>query len=171
MRRGRVLSRQPCLLLLPCSGGGLTAGCALVAASESSATRLWTVEPEGFDDTARSLALGRRVVNTSETGSICDALLISPPGGITFGFNRKAVAGGMAVTNHEVQRAVAFAFHALKLVIEPGGAVGLAAILAGKIDCRDKTVATVFTGANVDPVLFQRLVSNFDRDVDFPAEP
>ncbi|MBI3452054.1 MAG: threonine/serine dehydratase [Rhodospirillales bacterium] len=141
-------------LLVPCSGGGLTAGCAIVMDGMSPGTSVYSVEPKGFEDTARSLASGERVSNQPDARSFCDALLISPPGEITFAVNRAKLAGGLVVSDDEVADAIAFAFRRLKLVIEPGGSVGLAAVLAGKIDCAGKTIAVVCSGANVDPKVF-----------------
>jgi len=122
-------------LLVCCGGGGLIAGCALALEGVSPATKLHCVEPEGWDDTARSLAAGERVA--APGGSmLCDALLARMPGQLTFAVNRTRLAGGVAVTDAEVLAAMAFAFLHLKLVVEPGGAVCLAALLAGKFDAR-----------------------------------
>ncbi len=122
-------------------------------------TSIYTVEPEGFDDTAKSLAAGRRLGNATDAQSFCDALLISPPGELTFAINKPLLAGGLVVNDDEVADAMAFAFQHLKLVVEPGGAVGLAAILSSKLDCAGKTVAVVCSGGNVDPETFCKAVS------------
>ena len=142
--------------LVPCSGGGLAAGCALALERESPGTRVYTVEPAGFDDMARSLASGRRVENRPGGRSICDALLAAAPGEMTFEVSRSRLAGGLVVTDEQVQDAMAAAFDALKVVVEPGGAVALAAVLSGALDCRGKTVAVVLSGGNVDPETFAR---------------
>jgi threonine dehydratase len=120
---------------------------------------LYSAEPEGFDDTARSFKSGRREVNARLSGTICDALMSNTPGAITFEINRKLVGQGVAASDEEVGRAVAFAFNELKLVVEPGGAIGLAALLAGKLDVRNKVVVGVLSGGNVDAELFHRLVA------------
>ena len=137
-------------LIVPCGGGGMTAGCALVMAAESPDTEIYTVEPEGFDDTARSLAAGKRLENQPGQHSFCDALLAPTPGEITFAVNRTRLAGALKVTDRDVAEAMLAAFLHFKVVMEPSGAVALAAVLAGKFDCRDKTVAIVASGGNID---------------------
>jgi threonine dehydratase len=121
--------------------------------------RLYTAEPLGFDDHARSFRSGRRETNPAASGSICDALMSPTPGRITFEINRALVGEGLAATEEEVAKAVAFAFRELKLVVEPGGAVGLAALLTGKVDVRNKVAVAILSGGNVDPELFHRLVA------------
>ena len=118
------------------------------------------VEPEGFDDTARSLVSGKRVRNEKTHGSICDALLVPTPGALTFMINAERLAVGFAVTDAEVKNAMAAAFDYLKLVLEPGGAVALAAVLTGKLDCRGKTVAVVLSGGNVDAEFYANVVAS-----------
>lgn len=143
-------------VLVPCSGGGLVAGTATAMAARSPRTRMVAVEPQGFDDTARSLAAGERLGNPSAGGSICDALLTQVPGELTFPVNRSLLSGALAVSDAEALRAVAFAFERLRLVVEPGGAVALAALLAGRFDARGKTVAIVLSGGNIDPAMLAR---------------
>jgi threonine dehydratase len=145
-------------VIVNASGGGLTAGIALAVKARAPAARIFTAEPEGFDDHARSFRSGQRERNAALTGTICDALMSQTPGELTFAVNRTLVADGITATEAEVAYAVAFAFHELKLVVEPGGAVGLAALLAGKIDPAGKTTVVVLSGGNVDPELFARLV-------------
>ena len=144
-------------LLCGASGGGLIAGINLVMAERSPDTRVAVVEPESFDDTARSLAAGTRVGHPQGTPSICDALMSPMPGALTFPINRR-LAAALTVSDAEVAEAVAFAFRQLKLVVEPGGAVSLAALLAGKIETRDRTTALVLSGGNVDPGLFAAII-------------
>jgi threonine dehydratase len=143
-------------VLAPCSGGGLISGVATAMKAKSPATQVVAVEPEGFDDTARSLASGARERNASGGGSICDALLTQVPGELTFAVNSRLLAGAVAVSDEEALRAVAFANQRLRLVVEPGGAVALAALLAGKLDVTGKTVAVVLSGGNIDPAMLQR---------------
>lgn len=135
-------------------GGGLIAGCALAAEAASPGTAIWAVEPEGWDDTRRSLEAGERIANDGQGALLCDALLSMRPGEITFAVNRPRLAGGVAVTRAEVFRAMRFAFEHLKIVAEPGGAVALAAVLAGKVDAKGRTVGVVVSGGNVDPTVF-----------------
>jgi threonine dehydratase len=141
------------------SGGGLTAGIALAVKVRAPAARIFTAEPEGFDDHARSFRSGRRERNAALTGTMCDALMSQTPGELTFEVNRALVADGITATDAQVAHAVAFAFRELKLVVEPGGAVALAALLAGKLDIAGKTAVVVLSGGNVDPELFARLVA------------
>jgi len=146
-------------VLIPAGGGGLTAGNALAFSGRSPATEVHTVEPEGFDDHARSLRSGKRERNAKATGSICDALLSPAPGELTFAINQPRLKAGLVVSEAEVKRAMVFAFETLKLVIEPGGAVGLAAVLAGKIPTQGRTIAVIASGGNVDPGLFAEILS------------
>lgn len=132
-----------------CSGGGLTAGCALAFAARSPKTQVFAVEPEGFDDTRRSLEAGHRVKNDPEVRSICDAILVDTPGEMTFAINRKLLTGALVVDDAAALRAVATAALALKVTVEPGGAVALAATLDGLLDLRGQTVCAVLTGGNV----------------------
>jgi threonine dehydratase len=137
-------------LLAPAGGGGLIGGCALALAAVSPATKIYAVEPQGWDDTGRSLISGRRESNDMQGSKLCDALLAATPGQLTFPINQKYLAGGFSVTDDEVRAAQAFAARHLKLVVEPGGAVALAALLAGKIDAKGKTVGIVLSGGNAD---------------------
>jgi threonine dehydratase len=135
-------------------GGGLVAGCALAAEGASPATRIWAVEPEGWDDTRLSLAAGERIANDGQGSTLCDALLSLRPGALTFAVNQPRLAGAVVVTRAEVFHAMRFAFEHLKIVAEPGGAVALAAVLAGKVESRGRTVGVVVSGGNVDPAVF-----------------
>jgi len=137
-------------VIVCCGGGGLTAGTALAISAECPGTALYCAEPRDFDDTRRSLLAGERQSNDPKARSICDALLAPTPGILTFAINRRLLAGGFAVSDTEVQQAMAVAFAELKLVVEPGGAVALASVLAGKYPITGKTVAVVASGGNVD---------------------
>ena len=155
----------PDLVLAPAGGGGLIAGLSLALHDTFPGATILAVEPAGFDDHARSLAAGAILRNASAAGSISDALLAPQPGDLTFAINRVHLAGGIAVTDDETLAAVAFAATELKLVVEPGGAVALAAFLGGKIDARGKVVLVVLSGANIDPVLLaEALRAGFERD-------
>ena len=152
--QARGLGLVPDAALIPCGGGGLTAGCSLALAELCPGIELFTVEPEGFDDTRRSLAGGARQSNPADGRSICDALLAPCPGEVTFEINRRLLAGGLAAGDDAAVRAMAFAFRHLKLVVEPGGAIALAALLAGAFEARGRTVAVMLSGGNVDPDVF-----------------
>lgn len=146
--------------LVCCGGGGLIAGCATALCDRVPGIEVWSVEPDGYDDTARSLQAGQRVGNEAPAGTMCDALLAPMPGEITFTINRRLLAGGLSLSDEEVAQAMRLAFRHLKVVVEPGGAVALAAALSGKFDCRGKTVGIVLSGGNVDPTLFVRVLSH-----------
>jgi threonine dehydratase len=154
-----ALGLVPDLVVVNASGGGLAAGIALAVKTRVPAARLLTAEPDGFDDHLRSFRTGRREHNERIGGSICDALMAQSPGELTFEINRELVGDGVTATDEEAGRAVAFAFRELKLVVEPGGAVALAALLAGKLDVRNRIAAVVLSGGNVDADLFSRLVA------------
>jgi threonine dehydratase len=144
-------------VLVCCGGGGLTAGVAL--ALEGRAT-VRPVEPEGFDDVARSLAIGRIERNARATGSICDAVLTPAPGTVTFPILARLCGAGMVVTDEEALRAMAAAWAHLRIVLEPGGAVALAAALFH----HDGDVAVVASGGNVDAQLFADVLTRFGWD-------
>jgi threonine dehydratase len=146
-------------MLVNCSGGGLTAGIVLAFAEKSPQTKVHSVEPEGFDDYARSLRSGVREKNTKSAGSICDALLSQQPGEMTFAMNKGRLAEGYVVSEAEVRRAVRFAFETLKLVVEPGGSAGLAAVLSGKLVTKDRNIGIILSGGNVDPELFADILT------------
>lgn len=146
------------LLLSGCSGGGLIAGLNLAFEARSPDTRVIGVEPALYDDTARSLAAGERVGVDPTGKSICDALMTPIPGELTFPINQRRLERAVSVTDDEVAEAVAYAFKTLKLVVEPGGAVSLAALLAGKVSTEGQTTAILLSGGNVDPTLFSTII-------------
>lgn len=154
-----AIGLTPDIVIVNASGGGLAAGIALTVKARAPSAQIYTAEPAGFDDHKRSFASGHRERNTRMSGSICDALMAQSPGKLTFEINRNLVGQGVTATDEEAGRAVAFAFRELKLVVEPGGAIGLAALLAGKIDVRGKIAVAILSGGNVDPELFSRLVA------------
>jgi threonine dehydratase len=145
--------------LVPCGGGGLISGTATALKSRSPGIQVYAVEPEGWDDTLRSLRSGQRERVASPRASICDALLAPSPGALTFAINKQLLTGGFAVSDSDTLEAMAYAFSTLKLVLEPGGAVALAALLEGAFDARGKTVTVVLSGGNVDPERFGQALS------------
>jgi threonine dehydratase len=144
-------------VLIPCGGGGLSAGSAVALKARLPDVVVNTVEPRSYDDTARSLRSGQRVSVPTTARSLCDALLVASPGKLTFDIMRELVDEGLVVSDDEVKSAMRFAFQDLKLVVEPGGAVALAAVLAEKIDLKGKTTVVVLSGGNVDVELFSEI--------------
>ena len=155
-----ALGVEPDAVLCPCGGGGLISGTATALQDRWPGLPIHAAEPEGFDDTARSLASGRRLRNTVIDGSICDALLVPTPGVLTFQINVKRLASGFAVSDAQTEHAMIAAFQHLKLVLEPGGAVALAALLAGRYDCGGKTTVVVASGGNVDADLYADVLTS-----------
>jgi threonine dehydratase len=147
---------KPDAVLAGCSGGGLVSGIALALEELAPEAAVHTVEPAGFDDYARSIAAGEIRRNEAVDGSICDALLAPAPGDIGFQIARRRLAPGIVVTDEEALAAVAFAARDLKLVVEPGGAVALAAMLAGRIPTAGRTVVAVVSGGNIDDAMLMR---------------
>lgn len=141
---------QPDMLLVPCGSGGLTAGCAIAFNALCPDAAIFAVEPEAFDDTGRSLAAGERLPIEPGGRTICDALTARIPAPLTFAINASLGVRALTVSDVDVQRAIGFAYRQLKVVMEPGGAAGLAALLAGKIATSGKTVAIICSGGNID---------------------
>jgi threonine dehydratase len=154
-----ALGVTPDIVVAPVSGGGLIAGVATAVKARFPQVTVMSAEPEAFDDHARSLRAGKREPHKAEGRTICDALMASIPGEITFAINSKLLTKGVTASDAEVGRAIDFAYRELKLVVEPGGAVGLAALLAGHIDGKGKTIVIVLSGGNVDAELYARLIA------------
>ena len=145
----------PSRVVIPCGGGGLASGIALAI----PAAEIVIVEPEGWDDMKRSLELGEIVpVETDAPNTFCDALQTPRVSPITFGILKERRARALSVSDAEVAEAVRFAWREHGLTVEPGGAVALAALLAGKVEPRDKTVV-VLSGGNIDPDLHARILA------------
>lgn len=142
----------------PCGGGGMLAGCGLVVDALSPATRLVAAEPAAFDDTVRSLASGQRETNAPGATSMCDALQAVTPAELPFAINGRYLDAAYAVTDAEVVRAIRFALEELRVLVEPGGAVALAALLAGRIDLGGRHAVLVLSGGNVDLPLLQTML-------------
>ncbi|MBE0412445.1 threonine/serine dehydratase [Yoonia sp.] len=139
-----------------CGGGGLTSGIALALAADAPGMRVRPAEPEGFDDVTRSLAAGRILRNDRLSGSLCDAIITPQPGDLTFPIMQAHCGPGVVVTENEALRAVGLAFDRLKIVLEPGGAVALAAALFHADAFSGDAVVAVATGGNVDPDVFKQ---------------
>jgi threonine dehydratase len=149
--------------IVPCSGGGLIAGCAIALKNAFPEMRIFAAEPEGFDDTAKSLAAGKRVANPPLAGSICDSLLVPTPGELTFEINKTLLAGGLAISDGDVRKAMFAAFSECRLIAEPGGAAGLAAAMKYKDQFAGQTICIVLSGGNTDPALFAEILSDGNR--------
>lgn len=157
-----AIGLPPDQVLVNCGGGGLSAGCGVALKARLPAVSVHTVEPRDFDDTARSLAAGKRLHVDQDARSICDALLAESPGRLPFEIHQRLFGQGVVVSDAEVRDAMRFAFRNLKLVVEPGGAVSLAAVLSGRIDTQGKTTAVVISGGNVDTGMFASVMESPD---------
>jgi threonine dehydratase len=157
-RQLRAIRTRADFVVGPVGGGGLMAGVSTAIKAFSTATRVWGVEPVGFEDTRLSLAARRRVRSPPHARSLCDALEAPMPGELTFPVLQRNLEGVVAVSDDAVETAMRFAFFVLKLVGEPGGLVALAAALTGKLDLAGRTAVIIVSGANVDPALFARVV-------------
>jgi len=158
-QQAQELGASPDAVLVPCGGGGLTAATAFLMHELSPNTQVYAVEPELFDDTRRSLMAGKRVANPKGQRTICDSIMTPTPNAHTFEINRKLLAGGLVASDKDVGAAMRFAFEAFKIVVEPGAAVGIAAVLNGQIDIAGKTVAVFTTGGNVDAKRYCELLN------------
>jgi len=153
-----ALGLTPDIVVAPASGGGLIAGVATAVKARYPQAVLMSGEPEAFDDHARSLRAGKREPHGAKGRTICDALMAAIPGEMTFAINSRLLTQGLIASDAEVAIALGFAFRELKLVVEPGGAIGLAALLAGHIDVSGKIVVIVLSGGNVDAEMYARLI-------------
>lgn len=151
-------------VLIPCGGGGLTAGMALALEACAPGLRARPVEPEGFDDVARSLASGQIVTNEARAGSLCDAILTPCPGAVTFGIMARLCGPGLVVSDNESLRAMVAAFTRLKIVLEPGGAVALAAALYHRDGIEGDAVIVVASGGNVGADTFRTALERYGDD-------
>lgn len=143
-------------VMVCCGGGGLTSGIALALAADAPDMRVRPAEPAGFDDVTRSLAAGEILANTRLSGSICDAIVTPQPGKLTFPIMQAHCGAGVVVTDEDCLRAMGLAYERLKIVVEPGGAVALAAALFYPKQFAGDSVIAVTTGGNVDRATFIR---------------
>ncbi len=157
-RQAEAMGAALDLVACPIGGGGLLAGSSTALKALTPKTAIWGVEPSAYDDTRRSLEAGERVSVPSTARTLCDALETPMPGELTFPVLQKNLEGIATVTDPEVAEAVRFAFNELKLVVEPGGAVPLAALLAGKLPGA-KTTALILSGGNIDPAVMGRILA------------
>jgi len=145
-------------MVICCGGGGLTTGCATLAKAASPETEIWISEPEHFDEGWASIRAGEKLTADVSTKTIFDAIATPSLGNLTYPAMARLVSGGATVTEAEGRRAIAFAFQRLKLVLEPGGAAALAAVLAGKIPTQGATTVVTLSGGNIDPTLFSSIL-------------
>ena len=155
-RQARAAGVDTADVLVCCGGGGLASGIALALEARAPGLRVRTAEPEGFDDAARSLAAGTRLRNAALSGSLCDAIVTPSPGEMTFPILHRLCGPGLVVSDQEALRAMAAAYRHLRVVLEPGGAVALAAALYRPEMISGDAVVVVATGGNVDPAVFAR---------------
>ena len=149
----------PDIVLCCCGGGGLIAGISTAIKEKFQNAKIYSVEPENFDDTKKSLKENYIIPNSMKHNSICDALLADKPGKITFEINKLNLTSGLSVSDKEALIAMNTAFKYLKIVLEPGGAVALAAAIFKKIDIRDKNVLVIASGGNVDKDIFENCLN------------
>ena len=157
------LGISPHAVLVPCGGGGLAAGIAVAMNARFGACTVHTVEPEGFDDYARSLKSGNPERNPATGGSVCDALLAVAPGEVGFAINRELCGEGLVVSDLEALQATGYACRMLKLVVEPGGAVGLAALRNGRLGATGKSIVIVLSGGNIEDAMLARALDEYSR--------
>lgn len=159
VQQTQELGIDDCAVVAPCGGGGLVSGIALAVKHHRPNARVWAVEPEYYNDTQRSLKSGKRENNEhSAPASICDSIITPTPGEITFRINARYLEGVVCVSDNEVKNAMKSAFNTYKLVVEPGGCVGLAAVLSGKIDIKGRTVVVILSGGNADSALYAHIL-------------
>lgn len=149
-------------VLVCCGGGGLTSGIALALAADAPKMRVHPVEPVGFDDVIRSMASGKIEKNATTSGSICDAIVTISPGEMTFPIMTDLCHPGIAVPEEDCLKAMAIAFDRLKVVLEPGGAIALAAALFHTPETAGDTVIAVASGGNVDAPMFARALERYE---------
>ena len=154
-----ALGLTPDVFLCCCGGGGLMAGTSTALRALSPSTDIYSVEPVNFDDTRRSLEAGVQIANEPGHSTICDAIMGPTPGVLTFPINKAQLTGGLSVSDAEAAAAVEYAGRVLKVTAEPGGAVALAAVLAGKLAFKGKVVAVVLSGGNIEPALHARIMA------------
>ena len=151
------LNINPDIYLCCCGGGGLVAGTSTYLNHKFPNLKSYAVEPDGFDDTKKSLKNKKIIKNASNAQSICDALLAPMPGKITFPINLKNLSGGIFVSDEEVKKTIVLLSEHLKIVVEPGGAVAAAAVLNNKINIKNKKIIVMISGGNIDLELFRSL--------------
>jgi threonine dehydratase len=146
----------PNALICCCGGGGLIAGTSIALHAHFPETEIWCAEPEFYDDTKRSLETGTIEQAQTDKTSICDAIVTPQPGQLTFPVNRNHLSGGAVVSDHQVLKTIATLFKHLKIIVEPGGAVAVAAVLTGQVPAEANNIIAVASGGNIDRDMFKR---------------
>jgi threonine dehydratase len=150
-------------VFVPCGGGGLAAGISLALAGASPMTKVTAIEPENYDGMSRSMAAGSRVAAPGNMPSIADALQAPMPGAVPFAVAKSKLYGAAPLNDDALARAVSFAFRTLKIVVEPGGAAGLAALLSGKFHGPGDAVGVLLSGGNADPETIAQCCAAFPQ--------
>ena len=161
VEQAAALGMRPAALLVPCGGGGLLAGVSTAVRALLPETAIYGVEPENFDDHARSRKSGVRESVPGTHSTLCDSLMTPTPGALTWSINQTTVSNFLVVTEDEVRHAVSFAFRYMKLVVEPGGAVALAALLSKKLNLEGQELALILSGGNIDPLVLDNCLSEY----------
>ena len=161
VEQAAALGMKPAALLVPCGGGGLLAGVSTAVRALLPETAIYGVEPENFDDHARSWKSGVRESVPGTHSTLCDSLMTPTPGALTWSINQTTVSDFLVVTEDEVRHAVSFAFRYMKLVVEPGGAVALAALLSKKLNVEGQDLALILSGGNIDPLVLDNCLSEY----------
>ena len=161
VEQAAALGMRPAALLVPCGGGGLLAGVSTAVRALLPETAIYGVEPENFDDHARSRKSGVRESVPGTHSTLCDSLMTPTPGALTWSINQTTVSDFLVVTEDEVRHAVSFAFRYMKLVVEPGGAVALAALLSKKLNLEGQELALILSGGNIDPLVLDNCLSEY----------
>lgn len=150
------LGLKPDQVIVPCGGGGLISGTSIAIHKHFPKAKIWAAEPEHYDDAKRSLAAGERVSNNANQPSLCDSIVTPTPGELTFPIMQAHLEGGLVVNEEQVLQAMASCMQELKVVVEPGGCAGLAALFAGLLPTQNKTTLVILSGGNADPDILAR---------------
>ncbi len=153
----KKLKITPDIYICCCGGGGLIAGTSTYLKKKFPKINIYSVEPEEFNDTQLSLQTKSIIRNKKNAKSICDALLAPEPGKITFPINKLNIKKGLSVSDKEVKKTIIDLAEHLKIISEPGGAVGAAAILTNKINIKNKKIIVMVSGGNIDYSLFSKI--------------
>ena len=150
---------NPDIVLCSCGGGGLIAGVSLSLKYFYPKVKIYAIEPENYNDMSKSILKNKRIKNKNSKNSICDALMSSMPGELTFKINKKLLSGGITIKDNIAKKAVKEFYEKLKIVTEPGGVISFAAILNKDINVKNKNVVCIISGSNIDKSLFSNIIN------------